>query len=287
MAAREDLLAAADADGHDRHAATQREVRGPVEQVTEHRPAAAGALREDGEGLPVDEDGVGGAQRGPVGAAPLDGDAAERREHRPPEPGSEQLLLGEEAEPAPGRARGERDVDDRSVRRRHDVGPVGRDVVAADDPDAEQHAAQRDHDAADHPPERPPHRGAPVRSWNASTISRTTSSTGRPVVSMRSASGAGWSGDVARVAVEVVAPTRARPAPRRPRRRGEPRRVAGGPARPRSPSGRPSPRRRGTRRCRCRDPRPRRRGARRPTPAGARRARCGRWGAPTRWTRRR
>ena len=76
----EDVLAAADADRHDRHAELHREVRGAVEQVAIVGPAARVPSGKIATGSPRVERGLERAQRGAVGGAALDLDRAERGE---------------------------------------------------------------------------------------------------------------------------------------------------------------------------------------------------------------
>src|SRR5262249_47454543 len=71
LARRQDLLAAADPDGHDRHTEARRQIRAPVEEVDDVAAVPTRALGEDGDRLPRFEGALSGAQRGTVGAPPL------------------------------------------------------------------------------------------------------------------------------------------------------------------------------------------------------------------------
>src|SRR5205814_1186083 len=149
-----------------------------------------------------------GAQRGAVGAPPLDREAAQRGEQPRKERLLEQLLLGHEADAAARDVPGEEDVHERTVRRCHHERPLARHLLAPTDAYPEDRLQGREDERSRHPvgdpfAEVPPagagHRprstGRPVESYRP-TISLTTSSTSRPVVSITTASGAGASGVV-------------------------------------------------------------------------------------------
>ncbi len=88
------------------------------------------------------------AQRGTVGGAALDLHRTERVEESGAERVLEQVVLGQEPHRARGDEGGERDVEDRPVRRGHDVRAGRRDALLPDDPHPEHDLEHAEHDGA-------------------------------------------------------------------------------------------------------------------------------------------
>jgi hypothetical protein len=114
------------------------EVGRTIEQGCEARTGSTGALGEQRHRIAAAQHGFEHAQRTPIRGAPLDRHRAELAEQPLPDRVAQQLLLGEEADPARGHERRERHVEDRAVCRRDDVGTRGRKLLGADDLGPEQ-----------------------------------------------------------------------------------------------------------------------------------------------------
>src|SRR5205807_4160208 len=200
-----DLLAPPNPDRHDRDAEPGREVGAAVEEVGDLATVPPRALRKDRHRLAAFECFLRGAQRGAVGASPLDGEAAQRGEQPGKERLLEQLLLGHEADAAARGVPGEEDVHERTVRRRHHECALARHLLASAYAYQEDRLERREDERPDDPVQDPlaeiapaggSHGSAPTAASKRSTTSLTTSSTSRPVVSITTASGAGARGVV-------------------------------------------------------------------------------------------
>ena len=111
----QDVLAAGDADRHERHAELEGEEGGAVEHRRDLGTGTAGALGEHRNRGTLRERGLERTEGGAVGRAPLDLHRAERVEELRAQPVLPEVVLGQEADLARGDERGERDVEDRAV----------------------------------------------------------------------------------------------------------------------------------------------------------------------------
>ena len=266
-AAAQDLLAARDADRHDRHAARSARYAAPGCSGWIFGPSGGCPRGTPRARSPACSIAIESRTRLAVGAVARDREPAERAEDRAEHRDAEDLDLAHEADAALRHEREERDVHHRPVRRREDVA-AGRAAVAPAPTHAhpEQHAGALGDDPPDDAVEEHgrvlPRRAEALDDLGDDLVDRTAGRVdherivGRPQrrrrpaaverVAPRSASCTASTSTVP-VGGLLVALRGGGPAPRRRRR------------------GTPSPPRPGTRRCRCRGPRPRRRRAARPT----------------------
>ena len=141
LALRRGCARSADADRHDRHAQLHREVGGAANSSAISGPAWRVPSGKIATGSPAREHRLERPQRGAVGGAALDLDRAELVE----EPVAERRCsnsssLARNRTRARRDVRGERDVEDRAVRRGDDVRARRGHALLADHPHPEHHA---------------------------------------------------------------------------------------------------------------------------------------------------